>query len=49
MFVTGPMFNDSSGGFLGDFIISNYKEGRNARPFGQIRLYFFQGVFRHQP
>ncbi|HZH00049.1 MAG TPA: amidohydrolase family protein [Flavisolibacter sp.] len=33
MFVTGPMFNDSSGGFLGDFIISNYKEGRNATAF----------------
>ena len=33
MFVTGPMFNDVSGGFLGDFIISNYEEGRKATAF----------------
>lgn len=33
MFVTGPMFNDLSGGFLGDFIISNYEEGRKATAF----------------
>jgi imidazolonepropionase-like amidohydrolase len=33
MFVTGPMFNDSSGGFLGDFIISNYTEARKATAF----------------
>jgi imidazolonepropionase-like amidohydrolase len=33
MFVTGPMFNDSSGGFLGDFIISNYQEARKATAF----------------
>ena len=33
MFVTGPMFNDASGGFLGDFIISNYEEGRKATAF----------------
>jgi imidazolonepropionase-like amidohydrolase len=33
MFVTGPMFNDVSGGFLGDFIISNYPEGRKATAF----------------
>lgn len=33
MFVTGPMFNDKSAGFLGDFIISNYEEGRKATAF----------------
>lgn len=33
IFVTGPMFNDLSGGFLGDFIISNYEEGRKATAF----------------
>jgi imidazolonepropionase-like amidohydrolase len=33
MFVTGPMFNDSTGGFLGDFIISNYKDARRATAF----------------
>ncbi|MBC7829084.1 MAG: amidohydrolase family protein, partial [Chitinophagaceae bacterium] len=33
MFVTGPMFNDASGGFLGDFIISNYEDGRKATAF----------------
>lgn len=33
MFVTGPVFNDSSGGFLGDFIISNYEDGRKATAF----------------
>jgi imidazolonepropionase-like amidohydrolase len=33
MFVSGPMFNDVSGGFLGDFIISNYEEGRKATAF----------------
>ncbi|TDE13185.1 amidohydrolase family protein [Dyadobacter psychrotolerans] len=33
IFVTGPMFNDASGGFLGDFIISNYEEGRKATAF----------------
>ena len=33
MFVTGPMFNDESGGFLGDFIISNNEEGRKATAF----------------
>jgi len=33
IFVTGPMFNDSSGGFLGDFIISNYEEARKATAF----------------
>ena len=33
MFVTGPMFNDVSGGFLGDFIISNYEDGRKATAF----------------
>ncbi len=33
IFVTGPMFNDVSGGFLGDFIISNYEEGRKATAF----------------
>jgi imidazolonepropionase-like amidohydrolase len=33
MFVTGPMFNDVSGGFLGDFIISTYEEGRKATAF----------------
>jgi imidazolonepropionase-like amidohydrolase len=33
MFVTGPMFNDSTGGFLGDFIILNYKEARKATAF----------------
>jgi imidazolonepropionase-like amidohydrolase len=33
MFVTGPMFNDASGGFFGDFIISNYEEGRKATAF----------------
>ncbi len=33
MFVTGPVFNDSSGGFLGDFIILNYKDGRRATAF----------------
>lgn len=31
--VTGPMFNDVSGGFLGDFIISSYEEGRKATAF----------------
>lgn len=33
MFITGPMFNDKSGGFLGDFIISNYDQGRKATAF----------------
>jgi imidazolonepropionase-like amidohydrolase len=33
MFITGPMFNDVAGGFLGDFIISNYEEGRKATAF----------------
>ncbi len=33
MFVTGPMFNDTSAGFLGDFIISNYQEARKATAF----------------
>jgi imidazolonepropionase-like amidohydrolase len=33
MFVTGPMFNDVSAGFLGDFIVSNYEEGRKATAF----------------
>ena len=33
MFVTGPMFNDESGGFLGDFVLSNYEEGRKATAF----------------
>lgn len=33
MFVTGPMFNDSTGGYLGDFIISNYEEARKATAF----------------
>ena len=33
IFVTGPMFNDVSGGFLGDFIISTYEEGRKATGF----------------
>ena len=33
IFVTGPMFNDVSGGFLGDFIISTYEEGRKATAF----------------
>ena len=33
MFVTGPMFNDASGGFLGDFVISTYEEGRKATAF----------------
>lgn len=33
MFVTGPMFNDSSSGFLGDFIISTYEQARKATAF----------------
>lgn len=33
MFVTGPMFNDASGGFLGDFVISDYEGGRKATAF----------------
>ena len=33
MFVTGPMFNDVSGGFLGDFIISTYEEARKTTAF----------------
>jgi imidazolonepropionase-like amidohydrolase len=33
MFITGPMFNDASGGFLGDFIVANYNEGRKATAF----------------
>lgn len=33
IFVTGPMFNDASGGFLGDFIISTYEEARKATAF----------------
>ncbi|WP_290837630.1 amidohydrolase family protein [Flavobacterium sp.] len=33
MFVTGPMFNDASGGFLGDFVISNYDQGKKATAF----------------
>jgi imidazolonepropionase-like amidohydrolase len=33
MFITGPMFNDSTGGFLGDFVISNYEEARKATAF----------------
>jgi imidazolonepropionase-like amidohydrolase len=33
MFVTGPVFNDTSGGFLGDFIILDYKDGRRATAF----------------
>lgn len=33
MVVTGPMFNDVSGGFLGDFIVTTYEEGRKATAF----------------
>lgn len=33
MFVTGPMFNDVSGGFLGDFIVEDYEAGRKATAF----------------
>lgn len=33
MFVTGPMFNDASGGFLGDFVVSSYEDARNATAF----------------
>ncbi|WP_207492524.1 amidohydrolase family protein [Aridibaculum aurantiacum] len=33
MFVTGPMFNDSSGGFLGDFVITTYEQARKATAF----------------
>lgn len=33
IFVTGPMFNDASGGFLGDFVVSNYTDGREAAAF----------------
>ena len=33
MFITGPMFNDKSGGFLGDFIVSTYEDGRKATAF----------------
>ncbi|MEJ1240682.1 amidohydrolase family protein [Chryseolinea sp. T2] len=33
MFVTGPMFNDPSGGFLGDFVITTYEEARKATAF----------------
>lgn len=31
--VTGPMFNDASGGFLGDFIVTSYEDGRKATAF----------------
>lgn len=33
IFVTGPIFNDASGGFLGDFVISTYDEARKATAF----------------
>ena len=33
MFVTGPMFNGASGGFLGDFVITTYEEARKATAF----------------
>ncbi|MGC3944220.1 MAG: amidohydrolase family protein [Chryseolinea sp.] len=33
MYVTGPMFNDASGGFLGDFVITTYEDARKATSF----------------
>ncbi len=33
IFVTGPMFNDASADFLGDFTLANYAEAREATTF----------------
>lgn len=33
IYVTGPMFNDASGGFLGDFVLPDYASARKATAF----------------